>query len=165
MQCPIFVLLVFSILHRAHAEEAPDPIAKLLDNISQVRVAGGAPPVKYQKKGPNYFVETPAKGKPGKTVVIETRTKPVGKIAFRRIYTDVIRRTPPTAAVMQSLLEKNDMNFGAWSYYFSGDKDGFIHVFFFAALLPADADLLTLWDAIRHVAASAQELEESLPRQ
>jgi hypothetical protein len=135
------------------------PIRKMLDDLSKVRVEAGSTPIKYRQMGQDYYVETTIDGKPGKTVVIEGKTKKMGKMVFRRLYTDVVTQKAPEKDFLLPLLKENDQNFGAWSYFFGVTGEGPRHIYFFSAVMSDNFDMVTLWTAIGHISATANEME------
>lgn len=153
------IILTSFCLANAQDNSPDKDIKKMLDDLSRLRVEAGATAVKYRQEGQTFYVDTTIEGKPGKTVVIEGKTKLMGKVSFRRLYTEVVLEDAPDKNFLLSLLKENDQNFAAWSYFFGVTDKGPRHIYFFSALLPANFDMLTLWSTIGHISATASEME------
>jgi hypothetical protein len=162
----ILAAIVLTSLCQLNAQDtSPNKdIKKMLDDLSKLRVQAGATAVKYRQEGQTFYVETTIEGKPGKTVVIEGKTKKMGRIQFRRLYTDVEIANAPDKDFLLSLLKENDQNFGSWSYFFGVSAKGPSHIYFFSALLPDNFDMVTLWTTIGHVSATAYEMETKVAK-
>ena len=110
----ILAAIVLTSFCQIHAQDANlelnSPIKKMLDDLSELRVKVGASAVKYRQIGENFHVETTIEGKPGKTVVIEGKTKEMGRMRFRRLYTDVVSQNAPEKDFLLSLMKENDQN-------------------------------------------------------